>query len=190
MRPPAYALLALVAALTLMVACGGEESPSPTPQAVAGITPAASSPTPTATVAPTPTPTPTPPTPSPTPTAPAACTAPAAPSGPAGWTQKGQGCVILQVPPGGEVAVDAMQLSGANIGCAGAGSTNGWQVWLPPGASVNIRTAVSTGGGPTTIASGNSGTAGGYCGTIFVQNPGSATVTVHVNWRMWCAAPC
>ena len=195
MRPPAYALLALAGALALM-ACGGEEAPSPTPQAVAGITPAASSPTPTATVAPTPaptttpTPTPAPPPPSPTPTAPSTCTAPTAPN--KSGTLAGQGCVILTVAPGGQSQVNAQQLAGVSIPCAGATSTHGWQVWLPPGASVNIQTAASTGGGPTTIASGNSGTASGYCGTIFVQNPGAATVTVHVSWKMWdcTAAPC
>lgn len=187
---------ALVGALVLgglcamALACGGEEAPSPTPQAVAGVTPALSSPTPTATVAPTPTPTPTLPAPSPSPTAPAACTAPVAPK--TNGTLVGDGCVILTVAPGGQSEVNAQQLAGVSIPCAGAASTHGWQVWLPSGASVNIQTAASTGGGPTTIASGNSGTASGYCGTIFVQNPGSVAVTVHVSWKMWdcTAAPC
>jgi len=199
---------ALVGALVLgglcamALACGGEEAPSPTPQAVAGVTPALSAPTPTATVAsaptpsptptpsPIPTPTPTPAPPSPTPTAPSACTAPAAPN--KSGTLVGQGCVMLTVAPGGQSQVNAQQLAGVSIPCAGAASTHGWQVWLPSGASVNIQTAASTGGGPTTIASGNSGTASGYCGTIFVQNPGSVAVTVHVSWKMWdcTAAPC
>lgn len=170
----------------LLVACGGEEE-APTPSPVAGVLP---SPTPagiTPTVQPTPTPTPVPP-PSPTPTAPAACTAPAAPNVPSG-TLVGQGCVILNIPAMGEAGVNAAQLAGANIACAGARSTNGWQVWLPPGASVTVLTAVSTGGGPTPIGSGNSGTAAGYCGSIFIRNPGNAPVTVHVNWKMWdCTA--
>ena len=150
---------------------------SPVP---AGITP---------TLQPTPTPTPTSALlPSPTPTAPAACTAPAAPNVPGG-TLVGQGCVALNIPPGGQAEVNAQQLAGANIACAGARSTNGRQVWLPPGASVNVLTAVSTGGGPTSIGSGNSGIAAGYCGSIFIRNPGSAPVTVHVNWKMWdCTA--
>ncbi|WP_376789789.1 hypothetical protein [Thermoflexus sp.] len=182
----------LVGLLAVAVGAACQPPTTPTPAATPTPTPKATptpSPTPTPTRRPTPTPRPAPtPTVSPTPTltAPAACTAPAAPNVPGG-TLVGQGCVVLNIPAMGVAEVNAQQLGGVNIACAGARSTHGWQVWLPPGASVTLygmHQGIQIGNW-----SGNSGTAGGYCGHITVENPNNFPVTVHVSWKMWdCTA--
>jgi len=99
----------------------------------------------------------------------------------------GSGCVVINLAPGQQGEVNAQQLAGANIACAGARSTYGWQVWIPYGASVTFQSIHQ--GQVIGSWSGGSGTATGYCGTVFVQNPNAVAVTVHVNWKMWdCTA--
>ncbi len=177
---------ALLMAAAFMGGCGEEgQQATPTPTALAR---SLSSPTPLATPTPTgiPSPTPTQPIAPPTPTAPAACTAPDAP--PASGVLKGQGCVILNVPAGKTEWVEVQRLAGTNIACAGALSTHGWKVWLPPDASVTlygVHQGIRMG-----EWSGNSGTASGYCGAIAVENPNNFQVTVHLSWKMWCRGPC
>lgn len=96
--------------------------------------------------------------------------------------------MILNVPAGKTEWVDVQQLAGTSIPCAGGGSTHGWKVWLPPNASVT-RYGMHQ-GSKMGEWSGNSGTAGGYCGAIVVENPNNFQVTVHLSWKMWCRGGC